>query len=261
MRTTTRKAGLTAAALLSTAALAAATVAAAPGASAALEPGSPRNDVTLGLDNDDADNPFVQPPGVVAKQHMEGTDVLLGRAGEDLLVGNEGDDTLLGGRGGDILVGGPETALPNSDVLVGEEGNDVNVWAPGDGSDAFLGQEGFDTMVFAPFQTNDDGSLKLEKRFDRTIPRVKIDALPQFDCTIVPVPDSERLGAQFLVRFNVRGTPVVTVRQKDVEEVYCPSPEAGFALVADLTDPHPVFEPEALDEVPGVVGDILAPAS
>jgi hypothetical protein len=259
MRTTTRGARLSGYALLSIAAVAG-TLVAAPSATAVLQPGTPRNDLHIGQDDDNADNPLIQPPGVTAKQHMEDTDVLLGRGGADTLIGNRGDDTLLGGHGGDILVGGPETGLPNSDVLIGEEGNDVNVWAPGDGSDAFLGQEGFDTMIFAPFRTNADGSLLLEKRFNRKIPRVTIDNLPQFDCTIVPVPASEKLGVDFLVRFNVRGTPVVTVRQKDVEEVYCPSPTPGVALVADLTEPYPAFEPEALDEVPGVVGAIMAPA-
>ena len=55
------------------------------------------------------------------------------------------------------------------------------------------------------------------------------------------MPASERLGFQFLVRFNVNGNPVVTVRQKDVERVFCPSPTEGKVNVADLTDAHPAF--------------------
>ena len=84
-------------------------------------PGTPGKDVHVGLDNDNADNPFVQPPGVAAKQHMDNTDILFGRGNDDLLIGKLGDDVLLGGKGSDILIGGPEGgSTPNSDVLFGE---------------------------------------------------------------------------------------------------------------------------------------------
>ena len=146
-------------------------------------------------------------------------------------------------------------------MLVGDTGKDVNIWAPGDGSDAFVGNEGKDTMIFAPFVENPDGSLLLTNDYGRKIPHVKIDAQPAFTCTVVPVPESEKLGAQFLVRFNVNGNPVVTVRQKDVEKVYCPSPDAGKAVLARLTGSDPTtFRTVSLDQVPGVVGAILAPA-
>ena len=111
--------------------------------SALVQPGTPGKDVTFGTDTDNADNTFIQPAGVTAKQHMDNTDVLFGRANDDLLVGNLGGDTLLGGTGSDILVGGPEKfATPNSDVLIGDWGNDINIWAPGDGSDAFTRRPG-----------------------------------------------------------------------------------------------------------------------
>lgn len=222
-------------------------------------PGTPGQDVHVGADNDNADNPFIQPPGVVAKQHMENTDVLFGRGGRDLLIGREGDDTLLGGERSDILVGGPETTLPNSDVLVGEEGRDINIWAPGDGSDAFLGNQGRDTMIFAPFVEDPNGDPLLTWHQGRKVPRVDIDGQAAFSCTIVEVPPSEHLGFDFLVRFNVNGTPVVTVRQRDVETVYCPSPDQGRALVADLTDRDPAFRAVRLSRVPGTVGEILTP--
>ena len=61
------------------------------------------------------------------------------------------------------------------------------------------------------------------------------------------------------MRFNVNGNPVVTVRQKDVEKVFCPSPLAGKAQVAKLTDNHPMFKNVWLSRVPGTVGSILAP--
>jgi Ca2+-binding RTX toxin-like protein len=77
-------------------------------AGALLAPGTPAKDVHVGLDNDNADNPFIQPPGVTAKQHMDNTDVLVGRANHDLLIGKLGGDTLLGNQGSDIMIGGPE---------------------------------------------------------------------------------------------------------------------------------------------------------
>jgi hypothetical protein len=249
------------------AAVTAVAVAAVVGATAAtssalIAPGTPGHQVQRGLDNDNAANPFIQPPGVAAKQHMDNTDVLFGRDGNDLQIGNLGGDTLLAGEGRDIQIGGPEAfSAPNSDVLAAGPGNDVNIWAPGDGSDAFIGEEGRDDMVFAPFVKEADGDLLLQKWKGRKIPKVVIDASPQFSCTIVPVPKSERLGAQFLVRFNVNGVPAVTVRQKDVERVFCPCPDEGKALWADLTDAHPVFKSVKIDKVKGLTGKILAPVA
>jgi hypothetical protein len=230
------------------------------GAAAFVAPGTPAKDVTIGADNDNAANPFIQPPGVTAKQHMDNTDLLFGRANDDLLIGRLGGDTLLGGGDDDILVGGPEKGqAPNSDVLLGEPGNDINIWAPGDGSDAFAGDTGKDTMVFAPFVEKSDGSLLLTREHGRKVPHVTIDGQPTFSCTIVRVPKAEHLGFQYLVRFNVNGSPVVTVRQKDVERVYCPSPDEGRALVAKLAGPAPEFRSVWISNVRGTLGDILDP--
>ncbi len=223
-------------------------------------PGTPRRDFTIGADNDNAANAFIQPPGVTAKQHMDNTDVIFGRDNDDLLIGRLGGDTLLAGADDDILVGGPEDfAAPNSDVLVGDLGDDINIWAPGDGSDAFIANEGKDTMIFAPFVENADGSLVFRRHQGRKIPLVDIDEKPSFTCTIVPVPVTENLGFQFLVRFNVNEVPAVTVRQKDVEKVYCPSSQSGKALVARLDGYSPAFRTVSLDRVRGTVGAILAP--
>lgn len=243
-----------------TAAIGALVVAGTASTSALVAPGTAAKDITVGLDNDNADNPFIQPPGVTAKQHMDDTDLLFGRGNDDLLIGFLGGDTLLGGSGDDITIGGPEGAqAPNSDVLVGDRGDDINIWAPGDGSDAFAGNEGTDAMVFAPFVEKADGSLLLTRYDGRKIPRVDIDDQDAFSCTIVPVPVAEKLGFQFLVRFNVNDTPVVTVRQKDVERVFCPSPDAGKVAVANLTAPYPAFHDVWLRDVRGTVGAILDP--
>jgi len=232
----------------------------ATSADAVVEPGTPAKDVTVGLDNDNAANPLIQPPGVTAKLHMDNADVLFGRDNDDLLIGNLGSDTLLGGNDDDILVGGPDHfTQPNSDVLVGDDGDDIAIWAPGDGNDAFAGNEDNDTMIFAPFVTDASGSLLLTREHGRKIPHVDIDG-QSATCTVVPVPDSENLGFQFLVRFNVNNVPVASVRQKDVEKVYCPSPTPGTALLARLDSNHPeTFHTVYLDRVHGTVGDILAP--
>jgi len=155
----------------------------AAGSSGVILPGTEAKNVGIGLDNDNATNPFIQPPGVTAKQHMDNTDVLFGRDNDDLLIGKLGGDTLLGGTDDDILVGGPEKGqAPNSDVLVGDYGNDVNIWAPGDGSDAYIGNQGYDTMIFAPFVERSNGELLLTRFGNRLVPRVDIDAKPQFSC-------------------------------------------------------------------------------
>lgn len=255
---TRRTRRLTAAALVSSALV----VGLGAASTALVQPGTPAKDVTVGGDNDNAANPFIQPPGVTAKQHMDNTDVLFGRANDDLLIGRLGGDTLLGGTQDDIMIGGPEKfAAPNSDVIVGEEGDDINIWAPGDGSDANIGNEGRDTMIFAPFVEDRNGSLLLTPYAGRSVPRVAIDEQPAFSCTVVEVPASENLGFQHLVRFNVDGVPAVTVRQKDVERVFCPSPQTGRALVADLREERPYFRTVRLDRVRGTVGEILEPVS
>jgi hypothetical protein len=258
LRRTTRTRRLVVTALAAVA-IVAGTAAASTGLAA---PGTPGKDVHFGGDDDNADNPFIQPPGVTAKQHMDNTDVLFGRENKDLLVGVLGDDTLLGGEDSDILIGGPEKgSSPNSDVLIGEEGRDINIWAPGDGSDAFAGLEGRDTMIFAPFVERANGNLLLTRENGRRIPHVDIDDQDAFSCTIVKVPRRLGFGFQFLVRFNVNGNPVVTVRQKDVETVFCPSPQVGKATVADLTERHPEFRNVRLNRVGGTVGAIMAPVS
>ena len=173
---------------------------------------------------------------------MDNTDVLFGRDNDDLLIGKLGGDTLLAGADDDILIGGPEKGqAPNSDVLVGDTGDDINIWAPGDGSDAFIGNEDKDTMIFAPFVENTDGSLLITRTL-RTQDPAREDRRPAGVHLHGRATCRRRNGsaAQFLVRFNVNGNPVVTVRQKDVEKVFCPSPEAGKAVAgaADRRRPH-----------------------
>jgi hypothetical protein len=191
---------------------------------------------------------------------MADTDLLFGRGDDDLLVGRRGSDTLLGGDGDDILVGGPDHgSVPSSDVSVGDTGNDIALWGPGDGNDAFDGNEGYDTMVLAPLRTHADGSLVTTRVHGRLVPRAHADGLPHDSCTLVRVPASSGLGFQYLVRFTVDGTPVATVRQKDVERVLCAAPGKGTVQVARLTAAHPRFRTVALSAVRGITGAVVAP--
>jgi hypothetical protein len=241
------------------------------GAQAAVIPGTPGRDVHKGLDNDNAQNTFIQPPGVTAKQHLENTDVIFGRGSDDLLIGKLGSDVLSGNEGHDILIGGREGAPfppgPNSDVLLGDWGSDINIWAPGDGSEVFVGDEDpnrkdKDSMVFAPFVLGSNGKdPKLVYAYNRTIPRVDISAKPQFTCKIEKIPAAQKDGAQFVVRFLVNGNLAVTVRQKDVEQVFCPSPTLGKVNFAYLDGPTPTkFKEIWINNIgKNVLGAILAP--
>ncbi|MEP6651589.1 MAG: hypothetical protein ABJA74_17000 [Lapillicoccus sp.] len=228
---------------------------------AAAEPGTPDKDVHLGLDNDNSSNPFIQPPGVATPQHMNDTDLLFGRGNADLLVGNKGGDTLLGGPGPDILVGGPDRGSDRrDDVLVADDGDDVAVWSPGDGNDIVDGNDGTDTLIVGPVLTTIGGGLRLDTRtLNRAIPKVDIDGFATQTCQLVPVPESEHLGVQYLLRVSVEGVLQNTLRLKDMEAVVCPGPYAGTARVADLTAGKPSFSTVPVSHVRGVAGAIVAP--
>lgn len=245
-------------------------------AGAHLIPGTPADDVHQGTDTDTADNPFLQPAGVSAPLHMNATDVVFGRDGDDLLIGRLGSDTLVGGRGHDVLVGGPDTASEGSsgdrasdrvsarrgnDVVLGEEGRDLAIWSPGDANDAYAGDRGRDTMVLGELRREPDGTLLLRRHSGRQLPRVVLDGSSAYSCSLIPVPASEQLGAQHLVRFDVDGTPVASVRLKDVERLVCPSPHRGRATYADLTDPHPQLRERRIHRFHGTLGAVLTGSS
>ena len=228
---------------------------------AAVEPGTPDRDVHVGADDDNASNPFIQPPGIGRPQHMDDTDLLFGRGNADLLVGGKGSDTLLGGPGPDILVGGPDRGGDRrDDVLVGDDGDDIAVWSPGDGNDIVDGDSGTDTLLVGPVLTTVGGGLRLDtSTLNRAIPKVNLAGGPTLTCQLAPVPESEHLGVQFLVRLSVDGVLQNTVRLKEMETVVCPGPIADTARVADLTAGTPSFATVPLSAVRGVAGAIVAP--
>ncbi|HEU4330060.1 MAG TPA: hypothetical protein VFR40_03025 [Lapillicoccus sp.] len=256
-RTTPRVNRLSVAAVFAAAAIAAT----ATNALAISDPGTPGKDVHIGADNDNAANAFIQPPGVAAPQHMNDTDLLFGRANADLLVGNKGGDTLLGGTGPDILVGGPDRGSDRrDDVLVSEDGDDVAVWSPGDGNDIVDGNAGTDILIVGPVLTTVGGGLRLDtSTLDRAIPKVNLAGATNQTCELVPVPESEHLGVQYLLRLSAGGPLLNTLRLKEMEAVVCPGPYAGTARVADLTAGKPSFSIVPVSAVRGLAGAIVAP--
>ena len=106
----------------------------------------------------------------------------------------------------------------------------------------------------------EDGRLRLDTwTLNRAIPKVDIDGFPTQTCELVPVPETERLGVQYLLRISVEGALQNTLRLKEMEAVVCPGPYAGTARVADLTAGKPSFSTVAVSNVRGLAGAIVAP--
>src|SRR5262245_65747931 len=57
--------------------------------------GSSRSDVLIGSDDDNQNDPEIQPFGVTANQSLNNADTLIGRSGNDILIGMLGSDVLL----------------------------------------------------------------------------------------------------------------------------------------------------------------------
>jgi hypothetical protein len=219
-------------------------------------------DVIIGKDNDNTTSTVIQPVGTAADQSLNNTDIQLGGSGHDVLIGNAGDDVQLGESGDDVFIGGPEGGLgpPNSDVQSGGSGTDVSLWAPGDGSDFFHGGSGSrDAQVVGNIDRDPNGPLgnrtvKLNPAngYSQGLPSVDVSGL-NAQCTIEKLAADNEFGYEFLVRFrNAAGAIVVTLRQVDVEQVFCPStsPTGAAGIVyADLRQDSPVFRSVSLDEV------------
>jgi Ca2+-binding RTX toxin-like protein len=204
----------------------------------------------IGLDDDRQDNPGVQ-SDAVANQSLNRTDVLSGGQGNDVIFGLNGNDVIDGGPGDDIILGGPDGGPapggpPNSDIMFGGPGNDVNLWAPGDGSEAFIGGPGLDALVFGatdreavPDPTTGVRLPTLRfgvPGFPQGIPTANVSGLTNF-CTLEASP---LRGYDYLVRFRgAAGNIVVTIRVRDVEQVFCS--QSGAIAFADLTQSSPAF--------------------
>ena len=218
-------------------------------------------DVIIGKDNDNTGNALIQPAGTAADQSLSNTDIQFGGSGNDVMIGLLGDDVQRGESGDDVLIGGPEGGAgggaPNSDVQFGDSGTDVSIWAPGDGSDFFHGGSGGrDAQVVGLIDRAEAGTRNVKLTpaagYPAGLPSVDISGL-NAQCTIDKVEASSGLGYDFLVRFrNATGALVVTLRQVEVEQVFCPSTDGTKAtgiVYADLRQENPQFRSVSLDEV------------
>lgn len=212
-----------------------------------------RAGVLIGADDDNMDNPVIQPADSQIDQSLNNGDVLIGRDGPDVLIGLLGADVLEGGEDDDILIGGPEAFVaPNKDIILGGSGNDINIWAPGDGSDAFLGGAGDrDAMVFGVLDRVDGVPTltPVPGRLRTGIPTAEVTNMPGF--CVLEAASRRETGFDYLVRFFTfsDGLLKVTVRLRDVEQLFCNGPGGGTITYADLTEKNPVLEVVSLQEV------------
>lgn len=226
--------------------------------------GTARSEVLIGSDDDNAADPEIQPAGTVANQSLNDTDVLLGHGGDDVLIGMLGSDVLEGGSGDDVMIGGIERgSQPNSDVQLGGSGNDTAIWQGGDGSDLFDGGRGSrDALVFGTIDrdatTNVPILSPVKGRHAKTgLPTADVTHQGGF-CTVEAVQDPEVRGFDFLVRFfsKANGNLLVTVRTRDVEQVFCTARDTAAITFADLTDAKPDFVEIAPDDVARLNPDV-----
>jgi hypothetical protein len=220
---------------------------------AALIEGDKTAQLLIGLDDDNSANVLIQ-AGAAANQSLNRTDVMDGGPGNDVMYGLNGNDVMDGGPGDDIILGGPDGGAapggpPNSDIMFGGPGNDVNLWAPGDGSEAFIGGPGVDAIIFGATdrQTNADPATGVRlpalifgvDGFPQGVPTADVSGGGNF-CTVEPSPSP---GYEFLVRFRSKATGaiIVTVRLKDVEQVFCTNRDSAAIAFANLTAPSPAF--------------------
>ena len=229
----------------------------APHARAAHLQGTLNDDVLIGPDDDRVEDPEIQPDPAAANQSLDRADTLIGLQGDDVLIGMGGSDTMIGDFGDDIFIGGIERGQrPNQDIQIGGAGNDVAIWQGGDGSDHFDGGVGErDALVFATIDRNPDTNIPI---LSPVTGRHRQTGLPTADatgqggfCELEAVADPAARGFEFLVRFFSRnsGALLVTVRTRDVEQVYCTSEAGGAITFADLTAPDPAFVEVSLDQV------------
>lgn len=228
---------------------------------AALVEGGKGPQLLIGLDDDNQANALIQ-AGSVANQSLNRTDVLDGGPGNDVMFGLNGNDVMDGGPGDDIILGGPDGGAapggpPNSDIMSGGPGNDVNLWAPGDGSEAFIGGPGLDAIIFGATDREAVADRATGVRlptlsvgvaeFPQGIVTADVSGLGNF-CTVEPSPSP---GYEYLVRFRsaAMGNIIVTVRVKDVEQVFCTDQSGAAIAFADLTARLPVFGVVSLREV------------
>lgn len=147
----------------------------------------------------------------------------------NILVGGLGIDVIIGNEAKDIIIGGTEDFNPlNRDRAFGNAGEDIFIWAPGDGSDYFDGGSDNDVLIMsligeirddtgnsvgAPFFSVNPPSKAGSQDYDgifineaNSLPVVNVAGGPGY-CSIVDqsAAGMEELGIDHLVRFSLRG--------------------------------------------------------
>lgn len=219
--------------------------------------GPARADLQIGADNNNADNPFVQPQdpalsGGGRDQTLENGDILEGTRRADVQIGLLGIDVIYGDRGNDVQIGGPDPAPPNADRAFGGPGRDIFLWQPGDGSDFFDGGRQSDAVVFGNIEIGDEPGVPFLDP-DTGLPLIDVTNNGGF-CEVVDGADPddaaelEELGLDHLVKFFARGAADsfeagdqnednglrVTLHLVDVEYAICAVREGGSIEVFDL---------------------------
>lgn len=211
-------------------------------------------------------------------QSLQAGDALLGTDESDLLIGGIGIDVLIGNGDNDVLIGGTEDFNPlNRDRGFGGAGDDVFVWAPGDGNDFFDGGEGADVLMLgligelrdsdgsedgAPFFNVSPPTAAGSQDFDgifidpsNGLPIVNVAGGPGFCDVVDGSTDSaeqtelDNLGLDHLVRFTLRGPAAATdnpdtglriaMHIVNTEFLVCGGQTAGELVVLDLTTSPP----------------------
>ena len=143
--------------------------------------------------------------------------------------------------------------------MVADDGDDVEIWSPGDGNDIADGNDGIDTLIVGPVLTNNDRRLRLDTwTFNRAIPKVDIAGYRP-DCELVPVPDSEHLGVQYLLRFTAGHVASTRCGSRTWRPWSAPAPtpaRPGSPTSPPAGRPSP---PSRVSAVPGLAGAIVAP--
>lgn len=224
-------------------------------------------------------------PGGSPNQSLRAGDVLQAGADADtVLIGGLGVDVLVGDNGRDILIGGTEDfnsnvdgddlGADNRDRAFGNEGEDVFIWTPGDGSDFFEGGDGEDVLILGLLGENQDNDGSTEgapffnvsppgregsQDFDGIFldefnqPIVDVTNSPGF-CSVVAAADQpdvfEALNLDHLVRFTLRGVANdfdqglrsdddglrVAISVKDVEYLVCAERDTTSGTAISVLD-------------------------
>lgn len=234
--------------------------------------------VMTGSDLNNTSNPTVQPQdpaqsGGGRDQTQQFGDILEGTKKDDFLIGRLGTDIMWGNRGNDILIGGTEDFNPfNRDRAFGGLGNDIFMWAPGDGSDYFNGGPGHDVLMLGLIGEVIDGNVQFKVSLPGTegsqdsdkiffspytkLPLMDLTNSPGF-CEVIDESNAEggkaaldALGLDHLVKFFIRAAANngsedgdnglrVTIHLKDVEFLVCTNRDGQLVEITDLRKSPP----------------------